>query len=403
MHAWDREARQGRNRCDLPDALAEFKVLSSNYTADYGFGSGGTIDMVLKSGTRDFHGGLWEYLRNDALDAKGYFSNLSHTPKPELRFNTFGGNLGGPVFIPGHYNTNRSKTFFFVNEEDRRIVLGAVSNSTVPTAAERSGDFSALTTPIYVPEVGDPAKLAQFAALGLVPGQPFPGNNIPSSLLDPNVQLFLGTGALPEANSGSQYITSANQTVNLREDIVRIDEKVSEKIELMGHYMHDTDQQFFPAIFGGVPTVGFPLNSPANNAVIKMTYIFSPSLINVAAFNFNNDALFYGIGGTYKIPSGWGVNKFFPGNDPNNRMPTMSWGPPYNNSYQPGFLPYHNNGLGYTESDDLSWTKGAHNFKFGGSFLHYTKNQVIGGDTEGNYSFGGMNGQYRTAGQEDRC
>ncbi len=143
--------------------------------------------------------GYGNILRNDALDASSYFSNLSHTPKPELRFNTFGGNLGGPVFIPGHYNTNRSKTFFFVNEEDRRIVLGAVSNSTVPTAAERSGNFSALTTPIYVPKVGDPAKLAQFAALGLVPGQPFPGNNIPSSLLDPNVQLFLGTGALPEA------------------------------------------------------------------------------------------------------------------------------------------------------------------------------------------------------------
>jgi hypothetical protein len=233
-----------------------------------------------------------------------------------------------------------------------------------------------LTTAIYVPKVGDPEKLAQFAALGLVPGQPFPGNNIPNSLLDSNVQLFLATGALPEANSGSQYITSANQTVDLREDILRIDEKVSDKIELMGHYMHDTDQQFFPGIFGGVPTVGFPLNSPANNAVIKMTYIFSPSLINVAAFNFNNDALFYGIGGTYKIPSGWGVNKFFPGNDPNNRMPTMSWGPPYNNSYQPGFLPYHNNGLGYTESDDLSWTKGAHNFKFGGSFLHYTRTRL---------------------------
>jgi Carboxypeptidase regulatory-like domain len=387
--AYDRGDAGDLNIAPSPDALAEFKVLSSNYTADYGFGSGGTIDMVLKSGTRDFHGGLWEYLRNDALDANSYFSNLSRTPKPELRFNTFGGNLGGPVFIPGHYNTNRSRTFFFVNEEDRRIVLGGVSNSTVPTVAERAGDFSALTTPIYVPNVGDPAKLAQFAALGLVPGQPFPGNNIPSSLLDPNVQLFLGTGALPVANSGSQYITSANQTVDLREDILRIDEKVSDKIELMGHYMHDADTQFFPAIFGGVPTVGFPLNSPAYNAVIRMTYIFSPNLINVAAFNFNNDALFYGIGGTYKIPSGWTVNKFFAGNDPTNRMPTISWGPPYNNSYQPGFLPYHNDGLGYTESDDLSWTKGAHNFKFGGSFLHYTKNQVIGGDTEGNYDFGG--------------
>jgi hypothetical protein len=105
--AYDRGDAGDLNIAPSPDALAEFKVLSSNYTADYGFGSGGTIDMVLKSGTRDFHGGLWEYLRNDALDANNYFSNLSNTPKPELRFNTFGGNLGGPVFIPGHYNTNQ--------------------------------------------------------------------------------------------------------------------------------------------------------------------------------------------------------------------------------------------------------------------------------------------------------
>ena len=387
--AYDRGDAGDLNVAPSPDAIAEFRVLSSNYTADYGFGSGGTISMVLKSGARQFHGALWEYLRNDALDANNYFSNLSGTPKPELRFNTFGGNLSGPLFIPGHYNKDRSKTFFFVNEEDRRIVLGAVSNSTVPTVAERAGDFSALTRPVYVPNVGDPAKLAQFTTLGLVPGQPFPGNKIPGSLLDPNVQLLLGTGALPVPNSGNQYITSANQTVFLREDVVRIDEKVNDKIALMGHFIHDADSQFFPGIFGGVPTVGFPLRSPVYNSVIQMTYIFSPNLINVVGSDFDADALYYGISGIYKIPSGWSVNKFFPGNDPTNRLPTLSIGQPFNNSYQPGFLPYNNDGLGYTERDDLSWTKGAHNFKFGASFLHYTKNQVIGGDTEGNYYFGG--------------
>jgi hypothetical protein len=387
--AYDRGDGGDLNIAPSPDAIAEFRVLSSNYSADYGYGSGGTVSMALKSGSRQFHGALWEYLRNDALDANNYFSNLSGTPKPELRFNTFGGNLAGPIFIPDHYNTNRSKTFFFINEEDRRIVLGSVSNSTVPTVAERAGNFSAITTPIYVPTVGDPAKLAQFATLGLVPGQPFPGNQIPNSLLDPNTQLFLGTGALPNPNSGSQYITSANETADLREDVLRVDEKVNDKMSILGHYMHDADTQFFPAIFGGVPTIGFPLNSPTYNAVIAMTYSFSPNLINVAAINFNSDALFYGISGIYKIPSGWSVNKFFPSSDPINRLPTISLGAPYDNAYDPGFLPYNNNGTNYTERDDLSWTKGSHNFKFGGSFLHYTKNQVIGGDTEGDYDFSG--------------
>lgn len=386
--AYDRGDGGDLNIAPSPDALAEFKVLTSNYTPDYGFGSGGTVTMVTKSGSRDFHGGAWEYFRNDDLDADSYFANLAGTPTPELRFNTFGGNIGGPLFIPGHYNKDRSKTFFFVNEEWRRVVLGAEFNDTVPGSAERGGNFTA-DSPIYVPSVGDPAEAAKFAALGLTEGEQFPGNVIPSSLLDTNVQSFLNAGALPLPTSGSQYIDSARQTVNLREDIVRIDHKISDKLMLMGHFMHDGDSQFFPAIFGGVPTVGFPLNAPVYNAVIKLTDIIRPNLINEFALNFNEDALYYSIAGTYKLPDGWSVQKFFTGNDPNDRLPTVALGEPYSTMYDPGFLPYNNNATSYQERDDLSWSKGLHNFKFGGSFLHYTKNQVIGGDTEGDYTFNG--------------
>jgi hypothetical protein len=360
--------------------------------------------MVLKSGARDFHGGLWEYFRNDALDAHSYFANLSQTPTPELRFNTFGGNFGGPIFIPGHYNKDRSKTFFFVNEEWRRIVLGAEFNDTVPNTAERAGNFSS-DAPIYVPQVGNPAQLAQFAGLGLIPGQQFPGNVIPASLLDANVQRFLTAGAFPTPTSGNQFISSARQTVNLREDIVRIDHKINDRFSLMGHFMHEADSQFFPAIFGGVPTVGFPLQAPVYNAVIKLTHVIHPNLINELALNFNEDALFYSIGGTYKLPTDWSVQKLFPNNDPNMRLPAITLGQPFTTSYNPGFLPYNNNATNYQERDDLSWSKGSHNLKLGGSFMHYTKNQIIGGDTEGQYTFNGSytagygaNGQTTSAG-----
>ncbi len=397
--AYDRGDGGDLNMAPSPDALAEFKVLSSNYTADFGFGSGGTVSMVTKSGARDFHGGAWEYFRNDDLDADSYFANLSQTPTPELRFNTFGGNIGGPLFIPGHFNKDRSKTFFFLNEEWRRIVLGAEFNDTVPGSAERSGNFAA-DSPIYVPQVGDPAELARFTELGLIPGQQFPGNVIPASLLDANAQSLLNAGALPTPTSGSQFISSARQTVNLREDIVRIDHKINDRYSLMGHFLHDGDDQFFPAIFGGVPTVGFPLRAPVYNAVIKLTDIIRPNLINEFALNFNEDALYYSIAGIYQLPSGWSVQKLFTGNDPNQRLPAVFLGQPYSTNYNPGFLPYNNNATNYQERDDLTWTKGLHNLKFGGSFMHYTKNQIIGVDTEGQYTFNGnYTAGYSAAGQ----
>src|SRR5581483_11306213 len=98
------------------DAIAEFRTLTSNYGADYGLGSGGTLSMVIKGGTRDFHGTAWEFFRNDAMDAVPFFTNLSTGKNPELRYNVFGFNIGGPVLLP-HYNKDRNKTFFFYNEE----------------------------------------------------------------------------------------------------------------------------------------------------------------------------------------------------------------------------------------------------------------------------------------------
>ena len=120
------------------DALSEFRTLDSNYSPDYGIASGGTITMVVKSGTSNLHGGLWEFNRNDAFDANNYISNLENQPKPELRLNIFGGNIGGPIFIPHVYNADRKRTFFFVNEEWRKLVTG--TNPTV-TPTVPASDF----------------------------------------------------------------------------------------------------------------------------------------------------------------------------------------------------------------------------------------------------------------------
>ena len=121
--------------------------MTSNFAADLGQSSGGMITMATKSGTTQYHGGAWEYLRNDAFDANTFFANLNGRNKPELRYNTFGFNFGGPVPKIGH----EKKTFFFYNMEWRRLVQGGEINAVAVPRAMTTGDFSSLSSPIHVP------------------------------------------------------------------------------------------------------------------------------------------------------------------------------------------------------------------------------------------------------------
>ena len=123
------------------DAIAEFKVLTSNYGAQYGRSGSGTVEVETKSGTRNFHGDLYSFVRNEAFNARNYFQSTV----PPYHKNDFGYTIGGPVFIPNHYNTDRTKTFFFWSQEWRKeSVPGQVFNALVPSNAERQGNFNAL-------------------------------------------------------------------------------------------------------------------------------------------------------------------------------------------------------------------------------------------------------------------
>ena len=122
--AYDRGSGGKSSMMPSQDALGEFQVLASNYPPDYGISTGGTISMSIKRGSQAFHGTLWEFVRNDALQAHNYF-DAPGAKKPELRLNIFGGNVGGPLFIPHVYNESKQKTFFFYNEEWRKIVQGS--------------------------------------------------------------------------------------------------------------------------------------------------------------------------------------------------------------------------------------------------------------------------------------
>src|SRR5271163_782437 len=194
----DRGGAGGMNIMPSQDAIAQFETLSSNYPPDYGISSGATISLGLKAGTQSFHGGLWEFNRNTAYDANTYFNKQANPvqPRTKLNYNIFGGNIGGPVFIPNHYNVDKSRTFFFFNIEERRLIQGSAPNSVQTLAA---ADYPvagqnltyvapafAPTTTIKVPVVpNNPALNTELATLGLTPGKPFPGNVIPYQLFDP--------------------------------------------------------------------------------------------------------------------------------------------------------------------------------------------------------------------------
>jgi hypothetical protein len=381
-----------------PDVIAEFQILGSNYSPDYGISSGGTVTMVLKSGTHDFHGGLWEFNRNDAYDANYYFSKQAKQPSPELRLNIYGGDIGGPVFIPHLYNRDRKKTFFFWSEEWRKFIQGANPTSTNTVAASNfpvAGQNLAYTSPtgsaLIVPQNIDPKKAPLYTEDNLVAGSPFPNNVIPANLLDPNAILFMGTGAIPKPNvANNQYISSPKQPTDVREDVVRIDHNINDRLHLMGHWIHDQmSQTYFPVQWSGdsYTTVGDVFKNPSWAAVINLSQVISPTILNETALNVNGNTIDATPTGIYQQPAGWTATGFFSGNNALNRLPQIQFQGAPNTTYTALYWPWHNSFLDYQIRDDLSWTRGKHSMKFGVGYMRMDKNQQQQADTQGDYTF----------------
>ncbi|MDQ6664300.1 MAG: hypothetical protein M3Z23_07890, partial [Acidobacteriota bacterium] len=283
----------GQINLDPPvDTVDEIKVLSNNYQAEYGGSAGGVIVETTKSGTNQWHGSAYEYLRNNAMDAPGFFASVQNGAKvaPELRYNVFGGTFGGPV--------RRDKTFFFFAYEGQQLRTGGVDTLTVPTALQRAGDFSQTFNqtgkqiPIY-----DPAARA-----------PFTGNAIPSNRLDPVALNVLKFYPLP--NRQADNISGAN---NFRANYViatpanfymaKVDHNFSTRDRVTGRYMWNGGTSSNTSVYP------FPAASPRNSAENQQQYTYAnwTRVLNAAAVNdvrfsytyrlFHN--LSEGIGGKY--------------------------------------------------------------------------------------------------------
>jgi hypothetical protein len=429
----DRGGAGGMSVMPSMDAIAQFQVLASNYPPDYGISSGATFSLALKSGTQKFHGEAWEFFRNDDLDANDFFNKYERsctptcesnfTPVPKLRQNIFGANLGGPLFIPHVYNSARQKTFFFYNQEWRRIIQDSSPNTnpTIP-AADRP---VAGTNLQYVPEpysqsevivvpsvqqVPDPAFAAKLAAAGLsgyrsggtncptsnpVCGQPFPGQVIPASLFDPNAILYLQGPQIPKVTTTTGYaVTSLPTPTTATEEIVRIDHKINDKWQILGHYLHDSqDTGNADADLGWnwetYNTVSSQENNPSNSAAVKLSGEISPSLLVEASFNYDGNVINIINSPNALQPSGWTQANFFT-NSGSGQWPGVEiCGNPLCVNQSTGYGNWHNAAQDYEPRVDVSYTRGKHAFKFGFSYNRYTKNQELQADAAGDFNFGG--------------
>ncbi len=403
----DRGGAGGSDIMPSQEAISQIETLSSNYPPDYGISSGATISMGLKSGGQHFHGELWEFNRNTVFNANYYFNKQSNTPRGKLNYNIFGGNASGPLYIPGFYNKGKDKTFFFVNEEWRRLIQGSspnTQNAILPGNLPVAGKDLAYTTPgfastasnptitLKVPTIGDPAFNAKLAALGLTPGQAFPNNVVPAALFDPNAVAYLNTGVIPTANlANGQNVGRATLPTDVRDDVVRVDHKVNDKWQILAHYMHDSVSQGNPGTMVGwagasYSTVTSTLSNPSNSAAIKVAGQLKPNLLLEASFNYDGNIIDIVNSANGLRSSSVATSKYFANG--NTSLPGVSLGAPYNTSEKFGSAPWHNAAEDYSPKADLSWTLGKHAMKFGLSYNRYTKNQKLFLDSEGDYSFG---------------
>ena len=250
-----------------PDALQEFSVQTNNFSAEYGRGAGAVVNAVTRSGTNALHGNLFEFLRNNALNARNYFATLDDG----MKRHQFGGSVGGPVYLPKVYN-GRDRTFFFFSHQESRLVQRpATSSTTVLTAAQRGGDFSSYDSPII-----DPTN-----------GQPFSGNRIPLQRLNPlSKNVIDKILPLPSEPDTGLLWYSVQSNSNERQSVARVDHQLSDKNTLTGRYLYNyyrTPGNDSPLVFATRPQ----RDTPSHNLSLSDTHIFGPTLLNQVQFSMN--------------------------------------------------------------------------------------------------------------------
>ena len=352
------------------DSVEEFHIQSSSATAEYPSAGGGVLDVVTKSGTRNFHGSGFEYFRNEAADSRNYFDDPT-LPRPIFRQNDFGASLGGPV-------PKLRNTFFFGAYEGFRQKSGASRAATVPAASTRGGDFSGQSS------IFDPLTAADAMA---APRTPFPGNRIPQSRIDPLATAFLARfEPLPNSSSAAgNYLDATPNTSNTDSASGRIDHQFAGRSLLTGRYTFNGEGNL---VAGSFPLLPFNENVRAQQAAAAYT-ASAASWIDETRLSFTRLSL-------YDIPQSafhQNIQQQLGLADP----PTnpLDFGLPYFNATDYSMvtdsptLPQVQRDNLWQLSNHLSFSRGRHTLKFGADYLHFQMNYLESSQARGAYTYTG--------------
>ena len=368
------------------DAVEEFKVKTSSFSAEYGHSAGYVMNATIKSGTNEFHGHAWEFFRNDKLDANNFVSNFAGRPKAEFRQNQFGASIGGPVILP--YFNGRDRTFFFVDYEGTQIRQSAGSTiNDLPPTVFRNGDFSSSATRIYDPNT------RRIGSNGAIVDDPFAGNVIPTNRLDPTAVKYQSLIPLPNLGNANavarNYFTNVQQQTKHHQGDARVDHHFGEKNSLMVRTSVSRQES---------PNAGTFIFSPqvqlfnTINAVIADTHVFTPTTLNEFRMGFNranssNTASNQNAGIDFAKQNGFqsgpiigfpNVNWTYSGQTLGTNQFTAFTAATTNYSFENAFQ----------WADNVTLIRGNHTFKTGADVRRFRFDRLQGYPNSGNYFFG---------------
>ncbi len=363
------------------EAVQEFKVLSGSYSAEYGFNAGAQTIIVTKTGGNDWHGSAFEFLRNDVFDAEHFFQNYFPSPlgrleKDSLRQNNFGGVLTGPVVIPKIYD-GHNRTFFMFNYEGRIRRQGRLAQTANhPPLAFRSGDFSAL---LNRRDNNTGAALPSITIVDPLTGTAFPGNIIPDNRISPAAKELMKFWPNPQRIntdplSSFNYIGFERRTLDDDQRFVRIDHNFSEKDKLFGRYAFNSVT--YRVIPGNNPNFTYFVDGRNDNVGTGWIHLFTTSLINEFRYGYSrskDDTLNPRANSGFD-PDPLGLGGFRVVNDGNRKLTPREVGVPSAIVNSFSTLAEADGGNGFDTnnlhqiSDNLTWSRAAHNFKFGFDF-----------------------------------
>ena len=382
------------------DAIAEFKTLRGQYTAQFGRGASGQINVITKSGTSDIHGSAYEFFRNDYLNANTWanknfvnYQALASSVRPKLRYNDFGGTIGGPVVIPHLYN-GRDKTFFFFSYEGRRVIQYTSGTALVPTAAERTGDFSNdyaagnVQGPVAVCTAFTPGTGACTAS----------GSKITN--ISPIAAAYLKDlySVVPLPNSANDIASgldphTINSTVpnqfNNDQEAGRIDQAFGSRLNVFYRYVHDSlPVQAGAGTFTSVPIPGIAnttTRQPGTEHLGHGTYVFSPTLLLDMGYAYSRGAIEIDPVGALTIANSPDVKVALPYANTLGVIPTLAFS---NNLTALGSTGiYRDYNINHNAFGSVTKVLGRTTLIAGVSYDHYQKRENNTGGNQGNFSF----------------